>query len=100
MQAGYWAAVDCQFPAGRVRMAAGTFCWSHATWMDPSPPECIVPVGRAASGWVRDRQFVLFAEHFAVRDVTRTGYLHLAYGHHVCAEGDVAFDVEPVAAAQ
>jgi hypothetical protein len=35
MQAGYWAVVDCWFPAGRVRMAAGSACQSHATWMDP-----------------------------------------------------------------
>ena len=73
---------------------------SRATSVDLIMPGRIVAVGRAALGWVRDRQFVLFAEHFAVRDVTRTGYPRLAYGHHVCAEGDVAFDVESVAAAQ
>jgi divalent metal cation (Fe/Co/Zn/Cd) transporter len=54
----------------------------------------------ATLGWLRDRQFVLSAEHFAVRDVTRAGDPHLASGHHVRAEGDVALDVEPVAAAQ
>jgi hypothetical protein len=35
-----------------------------------------------------------------VRNVTRTSYPHLAYGRDVCTEGDVAFDLEPVAAAQ
>jgi hypothetical protein len=32
--------------------------------------------------------------------VTRTSYPHLAYGHDVRTEGDVAFDLEPLAAAQ
>ena len=41
-----------------------------------------------------------FTEHFPVRDVTRTGYPYRSYGDYVRAEGDVALDVEPVAAAQ
>src|SRR5215469_3621080 len=51
-------------------------------------------------GWVSDRRVVSFAEYFPVRDMTWTSYPHVAYGHDVRAERDVAFDLEPLAAAQ
>ena len=43
---------------------------------------------------------VLPAEYLPVRNVTRAGHMHVARGYHARAEGDVAFDLEPPAAAQ
>src|SRR5690242_1010027 len=49
---------------------------------------------------LRSWQCASSAEHFPVRNMTRAGYPYLAYGYHVRAEGDVASDFKPAAAAQ
>src|SRR4029077_8234744 len=40
------------------------------------------------------------AEYLAVPDVTRAGHPYITHGYDARAEGDVAFDLKPAAAAQ
>jgi hypothetical protein len=49
---------------------------------------------------IRSAVPVSSAEHLPVRNVTRTGHMHVAHGRDARAEGDVAVDLEPAAAAQ
>ena len=60
------------------------------------------PETATGTGAARGARFALvpFAEYPAVRNLPRTGNQHIANGHNVRAECDVAFDLEPVAAAQ
>ena len=66
-------------------------------------PRIVTRDGDARTGAARGARgprLISFAEYLAVRNVPRAGYPHVAYGYDVRAEGDVAFDLEPVAAAQ
>lgn len=66
------------------------------------PRSCTDRAGRDVQLHDLHRSAVLVspAEYLPVLNAARTCHMYIAHGHDARAEGDVAFDLEPAAAAQ
>src|SRR6516225_10014915 len=88
-------------PVGRTARDPPT--WQALRWSPSHIRGRVLPPSMAPApplGTPSGSSTVSSAKYLVVRNVTGADYPYVAHGYDTCAEGDVAVDLEPAAAAQ